>query len=102
MSTENATPASGNEEQPAHKEHHSWLSETLGKINTEFPLSGGETNEDLEKVIEPESHPDHPDHESWLKRTLHKIEHTLDNINTDFPLSGGETDEDLERVEHSK
>jgi len=30
-------------------EHGNWVENALGKINTEFPLSGGETNEDLEQ-----------------------------------------------------
>ena len=30
------------------EEKQTWLEEALGKIDTDFPLSGGETDEDLE------------------------------------------------------
>ena len=80
MSTENE------EKKPAESpEHSSWIEKAIEKINVDFPLSGGETDADLEKVKDPAEKPDHP---SW-------IEKALDKIGNEFPLSGGETEEDF-------
>jgi hypothetical protein len=32
-------------------EHTSWIKDEMKKINSEFPLSGGETNQDFEQVV---------------------------------------------------
>ncbi len=94
MANENPKDPNSNENQG----HESWLDKALDKINTDFPLSGGETDEDLESEEDTEDVADsgeekaEPKHESWLG-------HILDNVDTDFPLSGGEQDEDLEPEE---
>ncbi len=67
----------------AHK-HHSWLEEAIGKIDADFPLSGGETDAELESSVEAEEHV-----------ISNLVENTLGKIDTEFPLSGGETDADL-------
>lgn len=89
---ENINTGTGDESKPEDVKQESWMDNALEKIDSEFPLSGGETNEDLEKaesamgignshviVNEPEKtgeeinkdkekptdpapHPDHPSH----------------------------------------
>ncbi len=56
--------------------HHSWIddiTDDLKKVNTEFPLSGGETDEDLDKAL-----------------TDDEKTSFFDDLDTEFPLSGGE------------
>ncbi len=79
MSTENNTENSGTPEKP----HKSWLGEIIEKIehkiegiDTDFPLSGAETDEDLDESIE--------SIEDDINEEVDKIK------DTDFPLSGGE------------
>jgi len=73
--------------QENQKQHHHTLMEdireTFEKLDTEFPLSGGETDEDLDKVThtgENDKGKDHP------KTSF------FDDLDTEFPLSGGETE----------
>jgi hypothetical protein len=101
--------AKGPEDQEAPK-HHSLmenLGENIEKLNTEFPLSGGETNEDLEHVISdeegdnnagktPKEGEDLPEEHSSIMDTLMS---KIQKLDSEFPLSGGETDEDLEDVD---
>lgn len=54
----------------AEPTHTSWIQDELNKVNKEFPLSGGETNEDLAQATE---HPVSEEH-----------------IESNFPLSGGQ------------
>ena len=58
-----------------------------GRLDTAFPLSGGETDEDLR------SGTDDDDEEEERENSIFR--HRLDIA---FPLSGGETDEDLDRA----
>ena len=83
MAPDNEDIKKNNETEPKEE---SLIEKALDKINTDFPLSGGETDEDLEDPVKDPS--EKPEHESW-------IEKTLDDINKEFPLSGGETEEDL-------
>lgn len=87
--TDNTRPDMDND-QP--KQETSFFKEMLSRIDTEFPLSGAETNEELEAVLEDDdaendeetdtdSEPK-PEHKSWLRDMM-------DNVDTDFPLSGG-------------
>jgi|GEM_PF-6103735 len=59
-------------EQPEKKP--TWIEEALENIDSDFPLSGGETDDDLEFGDDDE---------------------TDDDLNTQFPLSGGESDDRL-------
>src|SRR4051812_49292169 len=92
---------------PDHPEHHTWLQSLMEKVHnldTEFPLSGGETNEDLDRVTHAhgdafgEEHKtgEHKEHHSIMENLMDKIY----NLDTEFPLSGGETDEDFDRATH--
>jgi hypothetical protein len=67
-----------------HK-HHTWiesLTENIQKLDTEFPLSGGETEEDLEKV----------EHAGEGKEEEHHKTSFFEDLDTEFPLSGGEVE----------
>jgi hypothetical protein len=117
MVTENEDiNTTGNEEKP---KHHTWMEDSLEKLESDFPLSGGETDDDLEHSLEPAERDEttpgdegpvrtttteerHTTHTSWIEGAIEKVEDALGNMNTDFPLSGGETDEDLENAEHAK
>ena len=63
-----------------------WIERALDNINGEFPLSGGEQNDDLvfweEKDLTPEEI-------AAKKKTLEE------DLEKKFPLSGGETEADL-------
>ncbi|MCW3121897.1 MAG: hypothetical protein JWQ38_1389 [Flavipsychrobacter sp.] len=97
MANENDNITPENNDQPEKK--HTWLGDMLEKIDTDFPLSGGESDEDLEpeddsdERIEPdgpeemEKNEEKGDSKSWFG-------HMLDNVDTDFPLSGGEEEDD--------
>lgn len=63
-------------DQAEHNDLVSWIKGTLEHLNTDFPLSGGEQEEDLTGPGE------------------NKEQHSgfLEHLNTNFPLSGG-TDE---------
>ncbi len=70
-----------------HK-HHTWLEtvvENIQKLDTEFPLSGGETEEDFERVGDKED-----DEEN--KEVHHPKTSFYDDLETEFPLSGGEVE----------
>ena len=59
--------------------HHTWIeniADDLKKVNTEFPLSGGETDEDLDNALSDEG-----------EKTSF-----FDDLESEFPLSGGEVD----------
>lgn len=89
----------GTEGSSEHK-HHSWLENIIDeerkKVNTEFPLSGAETEEDFESVDnEDEKAPGDEtpkEHHSWM----HNIVERIQKLDSEFPLSGGETEEDFE------
>jgi hypothetical protein len=75
----------------------SWLKEALEKVNTDFPLSGGETEAEFEAATEVEG--DEGDEEETTQKAEeikpegeHKswLRDAMDNADTDFPLSGGE------------
>ena len=77
-------PASSGEAQsvsntePAKGEHHSnWIEKALEGMDSDFPLSGGETDENLNHVIEAGGE---------------IIEETVKKVDVDFPLSGAETE----------
>ncbi len=73
MAAENDMPMQGAGNDP---KHHSWIdgiNDDLKKANTEFPLSGGETDEDLDKALSDDE-----------KTSF------FDDLDTEFPLSGGE------------
>lgn len=114
MANENDNINQENAEGTEQPKHHTWkdiINEEFQKINTEFPLSGGETDEDLAGVDDteegeetPESKtgtgPDAPsgepkEHHSLFDNLIHKIQ----KLDTEFPLSGGETNEDLEGID---
>jgi hypothetical protein len=64
--------------------HHTWiesLTENVQKLDTEFPLSGGETEEDLEKVEHAGKEKEENDKTSFFE-----------DLDTEFPLSGGEVE----------
>ncbi len=97
---------------PDHPEHHTWLqslAEKIHNLDTEFPLSGGETEEDFARVdaheeeetkditakdatteekkpAEEHKEGEHKEHHNIFENLIHKIQ----NIDSDFPLSGGE------------
>ncbi len=65
------------------KRHHTLmeeLGETFSKLDTEFPLSGGETDEDLEQALE----------DDGKKPENHERTSFVSDLDTEFPLSGGE------------
>ena len=64
---------SNNKEHTTNNDLVSWIQDSLKGLNTEFPLSGGEQEEDLTAPEE--------------TATEHKG--FLDNLDTNFPLSGG-------------
>jgi hypothetical protein len=106
MANENIDPNSI--QHPDHPDHHTWLQSLVEKIqnlDTEFPLSGGETDEDFERATHVEQEANLPDdvttrseqtpehtakepkeHHTIMDNLLHKIH----NLDTEFPLSGGE------------
>ncbi len=58
-------------------EENTWFEDLgLDKLDTDFPLSGGETEEDLEHVMDAEG-----------EKTSF-----FDDLETEFPLSGGEVE----------
>lgn len=67
--------SSGNDEQ-----EHSILSDALKHINTNFPLSGGESEEDFEEAVD-SLDSDEDDNDSDITEREH--------LDTNFPLSGG-------------
>lgn len=87
--TNNTHPDMDNEHP---KQETSFFKEMLSRIDTEFPLSGAETNEELEAVLEDDDAENDddsdsgdeakPEHKSWLQGMM-------DDVDTDFPLSGG-------------
>jgi len=88
MSNENDNiKQDGSNEAPKQEHHENWIERALDKINADFPLSGGEGDEDLvlweEKDLTPEE---------IAARKKAKEE----DLEKKFPLSGGETDEDLD------
>ena len=78
MANENVNNPEENKE-----EHKSWLQKALEQEDTDFPLSGGEEDEDLDDG-EDDEESDTEDTESSFK----------EDLDTDFPLSGGEVDHD--------
>jgi hypothetical protein len=68
------------------EEHKSWLQKALEQADTDFPLSGGETDEDLDDGAE-------EDDAAEDTKDEHKSSF-LDDLDTDFPLSGGEVEHD--------
>lgn len=66
-----------NENSASQQQEHNLLSDFLKNIDTNFPLSGGETDEDLDESIESVSDDDDTD--------ISEREH----LDTNFPLSGG-------------
>ena len=78
-----------NNEEPKH--HHSLLENIVEKIqnlDSEFPLSGGETEEDLDRVEH--AGKDKDGHSDENKEEHHKKTSFFDDLDTEFPLSGGE------------
>ena len=119
MANENDNIKPEGVENPEHPQHHTWkdiISEEFQKINTEFPLSGGETEEDFAraddteegeeasggKTATPPAAATQPgaeapagaphEHHSMFQNLIHDIQ----NLDHEFPLSGGETEEDFE------
>ncbi len=67
--------------------HHSWIEnivESIQKLDTEFPLSGGETEEDFQSVNDNETGGENE--EQTTKTSF------FDDLETEFPLSGGEVE----------
>lgn len=56
-----------------------WIQGAVNQSETEYPLSGGETEGDFSAPLQDEE----------------ERKNFLDELDTQFPLSGGETDEDL-------
>lgn len=84
-----AIPGTGADDAAAHEDDNLdpspiHMEEKLFKqqLDTEFPLSGGETDEELDESLEALK-------EDIAGKDLKK------HLDTDFPLSGGETDQDL-------
>jgi len=79
---------------PQQEHKHSWLGRILDQVNTEFPLSGGETNEDLHTVFSHHaSAPTQEQEQTQEHQQEHKhswLENALSKIDGQFPLSGGE------------
>ena len=81
----NEQETTGNEENKAASEPHqeTWIEKVLDNINVDFPLSGGEQNEDLilweEKDLTPE-------------QRAAKEKELKEGLENNFPLSGGETE----------
>lgn len=106
MANENENTKPGGTENTGESQHHrTWkdiIHEEAGKIDSEFPLSGGETEDDFSGSDDEEtsegndkaSNEPH-EHHSIMENLLHKIQ----NLDTEFPLSGGETDEDFEGID---
>jgi hypothetical protein len=96
MANENIDPNSI--QHPDHPEHHTWLqslAEKIHNLDTEFPLSGGETDEDLERATHVDEEPINEDkNEPPAGEDPHKQHHLFEqdvkHLDTDFPLSGGE------------
>jgi len=90
---ENINPENAeNNEEP--KPHHTWLEnivENIQKLDTEFPLSGGETEEDFESVDDSEEE-DADDDKGAKKSEEHHHTSFKDDLETEFPLSGGEVE----------
>ena len=85
MAADNDNRKNTGTDDASNENPESWIEKSLDKINTDFPLSGGETEDDLEKVKDPA---EKPEHASW-------VEKAIEEINKDFPLSGAETEDDL-------
>jgi hypothetical protein len=67
--------------------HHTWIEnivENIQKLDTEFPLSGGETEEDFENADDSE---EGGENEEQTTKTSFN-----DDLETEFPLSGGEVE----------
>lgn len=77
-----------NEEQKEH--HKSWLERAVEQEDTDFPLSGGEEDEDLDDGTDDEDD-ENADDENTDDETTSSFR---DDLETDFPLSGGEVDHD--------
>lgn len=76
MATEHNNQNGANDQDP---KHHTWIdniNDDLKKVNSEFPLSGGETDEDLDNALS-----DDGEKTSFF-----------DDLESEFPLSGGEVD----------
>ena len=77
-----------NPEEPKH--HSSWIKDMLAKIDTDFPLSGNEQEEDFED--------DNDDQDEDIeditetKEKPHKKTTFFEDLDTEFPLSGGEVE----------
>lgn len=71
-----------NNEEKSKPEEHNMLSDMLHNIDTNFPLSGGETDDDLEEAIESLEDDITPsgDTDDFADR---------EHLDTNFPLSGG-------------
>lgn len=90
MGTENENTNNEGAENNEAPKHHSWIENIVDKIqklDTEFPLSGGETEEDFESVDDKEE-----DETGEEKADKSKKTSFFDDLDTEFPLSGGEVD----------
>ena len=89
MANENEQVKKNEEDKEETKpEHHENLIErAIDHINDEFPLSGGETNNDIIFWEEKEKTPEEIEA---------KTKALDEDLNKKYPLSGGETDEDLD------
>ncbi len=86
MSSENGMIDSADKAGSGEK-HHSWIEkivEGIQKLHSEFPLSGGETEEDFESIDDSEAGGSAP--EKTLRTSF------KDDLETEFPLSGGEVE----------
>lgn len=57
---------------PEEEKKESWLEEALEKVNTDFPLSGGETEEDFEAATGVDEDEDYDESEDESSDDEHK------------------------------
>jgi len=69
-----------NESSGKNEKEHNILSDALDHIDTNFPLSGGETEEDFDESIESLGTDEKGDDSDITER---------EHLDTNFPLSGG-------------
>jgi hypothetical protein len=72
------------EEQPGHSNWMDKVVSSIQQLDADFPLSGGESEEDFAKADDNERDGDSPE---LTQKTSFE-----DDLETDFPLSGGEVE----------
>ena len=86
MASENDHIKKESESAAGHKHPHNLIDdivEGIQKLDTQFPLSGGETEEDFESATGKDEETDEKEHTKTSFR---------EDLDSEFPLSGGEVE----------